>query len=140
MDFFSRMRQPPSKVIAGYQLKAGREGKREIRREVSEGKVKAARPKRRRIGCVLRLVRSLLIYNIIHSSDPNGCLFVAASAPGRHRERAAPDGRLQPLRQGQLRQHLQGRAQGRAPRHRKEPHRRKEEVVLSAVCYVSIMI
>ena len=36
MDFFSRMRQPPSKVIAGYQLKAGREGKREIRREVSE--------------------------------------------------------------------------------------------------------
>ena len=35
MEFFSRMRQPPSKVIAGYQLKAGREGKREIRREVS---------------------------------------------------------------------------------------------------------
>ena len=35
MDFFSRVRQPPSKVLAGYQLKAGREGKREIRREVS---------------------------------------------------------------------------------------------------------
>ena len=35
VEFFSSVRQPPSKVIAGYQLKAGRDGKREIRREVS---------------------------------------------------------------------------------------------------------
>ena len=95
------------------------------------------------IACDLRLQRNVQIFGEIFLGEnhflcdtfalPNSVtmsrypiIIAVGSTPRRPGERAPPGGRLQPLRQGQLGQHLQGRAQGRAPRHRQEPNRRED--------------